>query len=180
MLGSLGAHTVQVRRPEHLDGLDGLVIPGGESTVIDRLSRVTGLTAPLRRAVAAGVPVFGTCAGLIMLAERLVDAASGQQTVGGLDVAVRRNAFGAQSQSFETLLDVPMLGEKPVPAVFIRAPLIQDVGPGVEVIARLPDGTIVGVRTASVVGLSFHPEMTDDDRFHRHFLSMVEARRTPR
>lgn len=176
ILTDLGADVVPVRRPEELARVDGLVIPGGESSVMDKLSRAFGLQGPLRDAIAGGLPVYGTCAGLIMLADRIVDAIDGQETLGGLDVTVRRNAFGSQVESFEIDLDVPAVGTPPVHAVFIRAPLVEHVGPGVEPLATLPDGTVVAVRAGNLVGTSFHPEMNGEPRFHRLLLDAARDR----
>ena len=177
MLEALGVDAVTVRRPEDLARVDGLVVPGGESSVMDKLSRLFGLAGPLRDAIAAGLPVYGTCAGLIMLADRVNDAIDGQQTLGGFDVTVRRNAFGSQLDSFETDLAVPVLGERPVHAVFIRAPVVESVGEGVDVLSTLDDGRIVAVQQGALLGTSFHPEITGETRFHEHFLGMVRARR---
>ncbi len=137
VLTDLGADVELVRRPSELAAVGGLVIPGGESSVIDKLSRSFGMQQPIREAIAAGMPMYGTCAGLILLADRITDGIEGQQTFGGLDVVVRRNAFGSQLDSFETDLDVPALGDPPVHAVFIRAPLVEEVGAGVETLAQL-------------------------------------------
>lgn len=181
LLESLGASPRRVRRGADLDGLDGIVLPGGESTVIDKLMRSFGLAEPLRDAVSGGLPVLATCAGLVVLATDLEDAAKGQQTLGLLDVTVRRNAFGSQLDSFEGTLDVDGVGEG-IPATFIRAPVVTRVGPDVEVISRLPDeaghtsGAIVGVRQRNILALSFHPEETDDDRVHRRWLQDVCTR----
>ncbi|SFS04970.1 5'-phosphate synthase pdxT subunit [Microbacterium sp. cf046] len=175
VLSDLGADVDLVRRPSELSAVDGLVIPGGESSVIDKLSRAFGMQQPLRDAIAGGMPIYGTCAGLILLADRITDGIDGQQTFGGLDVTVQRNAFGNQLDSFETDLDVPVLGEPPVHAVFIRAPLVLDAGSGVETVARLADGRIVAVRTPTLLGTSFHPEVTGERRFHELFLDTVRA-----
>lgn len=156
--------------------MSGLVIPGGESSVMDKLSRLFGLAEPLRAAIADGLPVYGTCAGLIMLADTVLDAIAGQQSLGGLDVAVRRNAFGSQLDSFETDLDIPDIGGEPMHAVFIRAPIVENVGEKVRVLAALDDGRVVAVAQGNLIGTSFHPEMTDDHRFHDYFLDMVRAR----
>jgi len=129
----------------------------------------------LRQAIADGLPVYGTCAGLILLADRITDGIAGQQTLGGLDVTVRRNAFGSQVDSFETDLEVPVLGEPPVHAVFIRAPLVVETGPGVEILAALDDGRVVAVRQGALLGTSFHPEVSGETRFHELFLSMARA-----
>lgn len=166
----LGAEAVLVRRPAELTDLDGLILPGGESTVIDRLSRTFGLRDPLRAAIADGLPVLGTCAGLILLADRILDGAPGQETFGGLDVTVRRNAFGSQAESFETELQVPELGPPRVRATFIRAPVIEESGPAARVLARLEDGRGVAVAQGNLLGLSFHPEVSGETRFHRMLL----------
>jgi len=176
ILKSLGADAIAVRRPEELASVSGLVIPGGESSVMDKLSRLFGLAEPLRAAIADGLPVYGTCAGLIMLADTVLDAIAGQQSLGGLDVAVRRNAFGSQLDSFETDLDIPDIGGEPMHAVFIRAPIVENVGEKVRVLAALDDGRVVAVAQGNLIGTSFHPEMTDDHRFHDYFLDMVRAR----
>lgn len=175
VLRSLGAEAVPVRRPEELETIGGLVIPGGESSVMDKLSRLFGLAEPLKAAIAGGLPVYGTCAGLIMIADTLIDSITGQQSLGGLDVAVRRNAFGSQLDSFETDLDIPVLGDPPMHAVFIRAPVVESAGPGVTVLASLDDGRIVAVEQGNLLGTSFHPEMTGDTRFHEYFLRKVQA-----
>ncbi|ALJ20347.1 pyridoxal 5'-phosphate synthase glutaminase subunit PdxT [Microbacterium sp. No. 7] len=176
VLAQLGADVVRVRRAEELASVEGLVIPGGESSVIDKLSRSFGLQAPIRAAIASGLPVYGTCAGLIMLADRIVDGIEGQESFGGLDIAVQRNAFGGQIESFETELDVPALGSAPVPATFIRAPVVREAGAGVEVLARLSDGRIVAVRQGGLLGTSFHPEVAGETRFHALFLDAVRQR----
>ncbi len=176
LLAGLGAETVLVRRPEELAVVDGLVIPGGESSVIDKLSRTFGMQEPIRAAIAAGLPVYGTCAGLILLADEVLDGIEGQQSFGGMDIAVRRNAFGRQTESFEIPLDVPALGELPVHATFIRAPIVERVGPDVEVLATLPDGGIVAVRHGALLGTSFHPEVDGETRFHEMFLERVGDR----
>ncbi|WP_232331283.1 pyridoxal 5'-phosphate synthase glutaminase subunit PdxT [Agromyces laixinhei] len=175
VLASLGAEVSLVRRPEDLDGVDGLVIPGGESTVMDKLTRIFGLQAPMRAAIAAGLPVYGTCAGLILLADAVLDAIDGQESLGGLDVVVRRNAFGSQNQSFETDLDVPALGDAPVHAVFIRGPVVESVGDSATPLASLADGRVVAVEQGNLLGTSFHPEITGEHRFHEYFLAKVRA-----
>jgi 5'-phosphate synthase pdxT subunit len=177
VLRSLGADARPVRRASELSEVDGLVIPGGESTVMDKLARAFGLAEPLKNAIHSGLPVYGTCAGLIMIADRVIDAIAGQQSLGGLDISVRRNAFGSQLDSFETDLDIPVLGEPPVHAVFIRAPIVESAGAGVRVLSALPDGRIVAVEQGSLLGTSFHPEMTGDTRFHEYFLDRVRATR---
>ncbi|SEH93706.1 pyridoxal phosphate synthase yaaE subunit [Leifsonia sp. CL147] len=173
VLRGLGADAVPVRRPEELEEIGGLVIPGGESSVMDKLSRAFGLAEPLRDAIAGGLPVYGTCAGLIMLADRILDGIAGQQTLGGLDVAVRRNAFGSQVDSFETDLDIPALGDAPLHAVFIRAPIVESVGEKATALARVDDGRVVAVEQGNLLGTSFHPEITGDTRFHEYFLQRV-------
>ena len=173
VLRSLGADAVPVKRPEELDRVGGLVIPGGESSVMDKLSRLFGLAEPLKDAVASGMPVYGTCAGLIMLADTLLGAINGQQTLGGFDLVVRRNAFGSQLDSFETDLDVPVLGEPQMHAMFIRAPVVESLGPKATALASLADGRVVAVEQGNLLGTSFHPEMTGDTRFHQYFLDRV-------
>jgi len=175
VLTALGARAVPVRRPAELASVDGLVLPGGESSVIDKLSRAFGMQEPIRAAIAAGMPVYGTCAGLILLADRVTDAVAGQESFGGLDVTVRRNAFGSQADSFETDLDVPALGGPPVRAAFIRAPVVEEVGRVAEALASLDDGAIVAVRQGALLGTSFHPEVTGERRFHALFLDTVRA-----
>jgi 5'-phosphate synthase pdxT subunit len=175
VLAELGAKAVPVRRERELDEVDGLVIPGGESTVMDKLARSFGLAEPLRARIAEGLPVYGTCAGLILLADTVLDAAAGQQTFGGLDVAVRRNAFGNQLDSFETDLDVEGFEGPPVHAAFIRAPVVERVGDRARAIASVDDGRVVAVRQGNLLGTSFHPEITGETRFHRAFLDTVVA-----
>jgi 5'-phosphate synthase pdxT subunit len=176
VLRSLGADARPIRRPDELAEVAGLVIPGGESSVMDKLSRAFGLAQPLKDAIRSGLPVYGTCAGLIMLADRVLDAIGGQQSLGGLDISVRRNAFGSQLDSFETDLEIPSIGVPPMHAVFIRAPVVERVGEGVTALATLSDGRVVAVRQGNLLGTSFHPEMTGDTRFHEYFLTMVRAR----
>jgi pyridoxal 5'-phosphate synthase pdxT subunit len=175
VLTLLGADVELVRRPIELAAVEGLVLPGGESSVIDKLSRAFGMQRPIRDAIAAGMPMYGTCAGLILLADRITDGIAGQETFGGLDVTVQRNAFGSQVDSFETDLDVPALGGPAVHAVFIRAPLVEEAGPAAEALAALDDGRIVAVRQDALLGTSFHPEVTGEHRFHELFLDMVRA-----
>jgi 5'-phosphate synthase pdxT subunit len=175
VLGELGADAIPVRRATELDDVAGLIIPGGESSVMDKLARNFGLFDPLRARIADGMPVYGTCAGLIMLADTVRDAIDGQRTLGGLDVVVRRNAFGNQNDSFETDLDIPELGGPPVHAVFIRAPAVEEVGPAAHALATLDDGRVVAVEQGALLGTAFHPEMTDDYRFHQRFLARVAS-----
>ncbi|GGU42313.1 pyridoxal 5'-phosphate synthase glutaminase subunit PdxT [Streptomyces daghestanicus] len=164
-----------VRRPGELDGVDGLVIPGGESTTISKLAVLFGMMEPLRARVRAGLPVYGTCAGLIMLADKILDPRSGQETIGGIDMIVRRNAFGRQNESFEAAVDIEGVEGDPVEGVFIRAPWVESVGAGIEVLAE-HEGHIVAVRQGNALATSFHPELTGDHRVHRLFTDMVRAR----
>lgn len=175
VLRELGAEVAPVRRPAELAAIDGLVLPGGESSVIDKLTRAFGMQAPLRSAIAAGMPVYGTCAGMILLADRITDGIAGQETLGGLDITVQRNAFGSQVESFETDLGVPALGDPAVHAVFIRAPLVIEAGPGVEALATLDDRRIVAVRQGALLATAFHPEVTGETRVHELFLETVRA-----
>jgi 5'-phosphate synthase pdxT subunit len=170
-----GADAVPVKTEAALAGLDGLVIPGGESTTIGRLLTVFGLLEPLRQLLAAGLPAYGSCAGMILLADDVVDGLTGQPLLGGLDVTVRRNAFGRQVDSFEADLDVTDLTE-PVHAVFIRAPWVERVGERVQVLATEPGGHPVVVRQGDLLATSFHPELTGDDRVHALFVSLVRSR----
>ncbi|MER7953530.1 MULTISPECIES: pyridoxal 5'-phosphate synthase glutaminase subunit PdxT [unclassified Streptomyces] len=165
-----------VRRPEELAEVDGLVIPGGESTTISKLAVLFGLMEPLRERIAAGLPVYGTCAGLIMLADKILDPRSGQETFGGIDMIVRRNAFGRQNESFEAGVTVTGIEDGPVEGVFIRAPWVESVGAEVEVLAE-HEGHIVAVRQGQVLATSFHPELTGDHRIHALFVDMVRAAR---
>lgn len=175
VLDALGARVTLVRRAAELAEVDGLVLPGGESSVIDKLARAFELLGPIRQAIADGMPVYGTCAGLILLADRISDGIAGQQTFGGLDVTVRRNAFGGQVESFETDLDVAELGGPPVHAAFIRAPLVEELGPAARPLAALDDGRVVAVEQGALLGTAFHPEVTGDIRFHERFLARVAA-----
>ncbi|MDP5182924.1 pyridoxal 5'-phosphate synthase glutaminase subunit PdxT [Blastococcus sp. BMG 814] len=177
VLHAEGADARPVRRPEELADLHGIVLPGGESTTMAKLAARWGLLQPLRDAVGAGLPAYGSCAGMILLADRLLDAPPGQETVGGLDVTVRRNAFGRQVDSFETRVELDGLAGGPVHAVFIRAPWVEEAGPGVQVLGRVvggpADGRIVAVRQGDVVATSFHPELTGDRRVHALFVDIV-------
>ncbi|MGW8557599.1 pyridoxal 5'-phosphate synthase glutaminase subunit PdxT [Streptomyces tubercidicus] len=165
-----------VRRPEELDGIDGLVIPGGESTTMSKLAVTFGMLEPLRAFVRAGKPVYGTCAGMIMVADKLLDAREDQETFGGVDMIVRRNAFGRQNESFEAAIDVAGIPGGPVEGVFIRAPWVESVGGAVEVLATY-DGHTVAVRQGNVLATSFHPELTGDHRVHALFVDMVRRAR---
>ena len=175
VLAALGAEVSLVRRPAELEQVDALVIPGGESSVIDKLARSFGLHAPIRARIEAGMPVLGTCAGLILLADRVEGAIAGQQSFGGLDATVRRNAFGTQAESFETDLDVDGFSG-PVRATFIRAPRVVSVGPRARVLAALAGGEVVAVRQGALIGLAFHPEVSGETRFHEMLLASVEGR----
>jgi len=197
-IGTAGGRPVAVRRPAELDAVDGLIIPGGESTTIWKLLDIFELAAPLRARIDAGMPVFGSCAGMILLARRLVGVASGQQTLGAIDMTVRRNAFGRQLDSFESDISLAGVSGPPFRAVFIRAPWVDEIGPGVEVLARVdtalagghprysdgqepPEnlatepgaGKIVAVRQGRALATAFHPELTQDNRMHKIFIDMV-------
>jgi 5'-phosphate synthase pdxT subunit len=178
MLADLGVQAIGVRRASELDACDGLVVPGGESTTMAKLARTFDLFDPLQKRIRAGMPTFGTCAGMIMLADRIEDGAPGQETLGGLDITVRRNAFGRQVDSFEADLEVEGLDDL-VHAVFIRAPWVEAVGDGVDVLARVGDGPaagrIVAVRQGPLMATSFHPEVGGDARIHRLFVDLVRT-----
>lgn len=178
----LGAVAHAVRLPQQLEDVDGLIVPGGESTVMGKLMVEYGLDQPLRDRIAAGTPVWGTCAGMILLARETDNALAGQPLLATMHIRVARNAFGTQRESFETDLRVPVLGERPVHALFIRGPSVVSTGPGVAILARLDDGggedglgTIVAVREGPLLATAFHPEVTDDLRFHDYFLGMVRV-----
>ncbi len=174
-LHELGYETALVRTPADVARVDALVIPGGESSVIDKLSRIFGVRDSIVGRIQSGMPVLGTCAGLIMLADQITGGLADQQTFGGLNVVVERNAFGSQSESFETDLTVSGVGETPLHVAFIRGPVIASIGEGVTVLSTLPDGTIVGVRQGNAVGVSFHPEVTGETALHRWFVESVVA-----
>ena len=178
-LEAAGATGVRVRRPEEIEGIDGLVIPGGESTVMDKLVRTFGLHEPLRARLTGGLPAYGSCAGMIMLADRIADGRDDQQTLGGLDITVRRNAFGRQVDSFEADLHIRELGPEPMRAVFIRAPWVEETGAAVRVLARVESGPaagrVVAVRQGNLLATSFHPEVTGDHRVHSYFVAMVRS-----
>jgi 5'-phosphate synthase pdxT subunit len=174
MLGDLGAEPVLVKLPHHLEGIEGLVIPGGESTTIGKLLREYELMAPIRQMAQDGMPVFGTCAGMIVMAARIQGEPEPHLAL--MDVTVNRNSFGRQRESFETDLDIPEIGEKPFRAVFIRAPHIESVGEGVKTLAMY-EGRIVAVREGKFIATSFHPELTADDRLHAYFLDIVAGKR---
>jgi 5'-phosphate synthase pdxT subunit len=173
-LRQLKVEALPVRLAPELNGLDGLIIPGGESTAISKLMLSSKLTEEIKSLARKGMPIFGTCAGMIVLSTKNSD--QDVAPLGVMDIIVKRNAFGRQVNSFETELAIPVLGEKPFPAVFIRAPLIEQVNGNVEVLARLADGTAVAARQGKLLVSAFHPELTDDLRFHQYFLDMVAGR----
>ncbi len=176
VLQQLGAEALPVRLPGELDGLDGLIIPGGESTTMLNLMQSFDLLRPLRELAQAGFPVLGTCAGMICLAKKAYNANNtNMETLALMDIEVRRNAFGRQVDSFEAELLVPALGDKPFPAVFIRAPIVERTGPQVEILARLPNEVVVAARQGKMVATAFHPELTGDVRLHSYFLKIVAS-----
>jgi pyridoxal 5'-phosphate synthase pdxT subunit len=174
-LAAIGVESIEVRTLADLSRSAGLIIPGGESTVMQKLAVAYDLFRPLHDALKSGLPAFGTCAGLIMLADEIIDGIPGQSGFGGLDVSVRRNAFGNQLDSFEVELEFKGVEGPAVHAAFIRAPIVERVGHGVEVLAQLSDGRIVGVRQGNLMGISFHPEVTGETRIHELFVSMVHG-----
>ncbi|WP_327084624.1 pyridoxal 5'-phosphate synthase glutaminase subunit PdxT [Nocardiopsis sp. EMB25] len=179
VLEQLDVRTAKVLGPDQLDTVDALVIPGGESTTMSKLAVRYGLLEPLRKRIEAGMPAYGTCAGMIMLADRLLGGIDGQETIGGIDMTVRRNAFGRQTESFEAAVPLEGVGEEPFDAVFIRAPWVESVGPEVTVFGRVPGtdgaGRIVAVRQGGLMATSFHPELTGDARIHRLFVDIVKG-----
>ena len=175
MLAELGVEGKAVRLPKHLDDLDGIILPGGESTTIGKLMVLYGLDEPLQQKIRVGFPIWGTCAGLILLARETDNALEGQPLLASMHIRIRRNAFGSQRESFETDLSVPVIGEAPFHAFFIRGPAIESVGPEGEVLATLDDGTIVAVREGHLLGTAFHPEVGGDPRFHQYFLRIVQS-----
>jgi 5'-phosphate synthase pdxT subunit len=191
VLAHIGAEPVEVRLPQHLEGLNSLIIPGGESTAIGQIAKRWGLLEPIRAFARSGRPLLGTCAGMILMAKEVVDGIPGQPLLELMDITVRRNAFGRQVDSFEADLEIPALGERPFHTIFIRAPLIERVKEGVEVLARLEpalsgtegpalsgaegEGTVVAARQGNLLVASFHPELMDDDRFHRYFVGLSEV-----
>jgi 5'-phosphate synthase pdxT subunit len=174
-LTGAGAQARPVRRAEELAEIDGLVIPGGESTTMSKLAVIFGLLEPLRDRIRGGLPAYGSCAGMIMLADKILGGRDDQETIGGIDMIVRRNAFGRQNESFEAAVDITGVEGGPVEGVFIRAPWVESTGSGVETLARLADGTVVAVRQGNLLATSFHPELTGDHRVHRLFTDMVRA-----
>jgi 5'-phosphate synthase pdxT subunit len=176
-LDAIGVEGVEVRLPADLEEVSGLILPGGESTAQRRLIERWGLREPILDLARSGAPLFGTCAGMILLAHDIVDGDPTALPL--LDIGVRRNAFGRQLDSFEAEVSVPMLGDRPIHAVFIRAPIVERVGPGVDVLARLDDGRIVAVRERNVVATAFHPELTGETRFHRLVATMAAEHDDP-
>ncbi len=174
-LDRIGVSSLKVRTLQELESVSALIIPGGESTVIHKLSVAYGLFQPIKAKIKAGLPVFGTCAGLIMLSDEIIDGISGQETFGGLDVTVQRNAFGHQLDSFEVDLDFEGITDGQVRAAFIRAPLITRVGAAASVVAQLPNGGVVGVQQENLLGISFHPEVTGEDRIHALFAKLAKV-----
>ncbi len=176
-ISASGAAAIPVRCPDELATVDGLILPGGESTTIAKLLSRFDLMQPLRARIRAGLPVYGSCAGMILLADRILDAPADQDTIGGIDVTVRRNAFGRQVESFENEVPMPELGARSFAAVFIRAPWVEQAGPAVQILGRVSggaaDGKVVAVRQGALLATSFHPELTDDGRVHAFFVDMV-------
>jgi len=176
-LSACGVETLAVRRPAELERVDGLVIPGGESTTMWKLARAFDLLEPLRKRIEGGMPAYGSCAGMIMLADRIVDGVEGQETIGGIDMTVRRNAFGRQVDSFESRVTIGDRSRAPYDAVFIRAPWVESVGEGVEVLGVAETGAyagrIVAVRQGPLMATAFHPELTGDIRVHEYFADLV-------
>ena len=177
ILQKLGVDTPEIRLPGQLHALDGLIMPGGESTTILKLMHGYGLFQPLKELISRGFPVWGTCAGMICLASRIKNSQqSSLQPLEVMEITVKRNAFGRQVDSFEIELDMPVLGTQPYHAIFIRAPLIEKVGERVEVLAKLPEGVIVAARQGNLLASSFHPELTADARFHQYFIKVVASK----
>ncbi len=172
-LNKIKVETSEVRLPQDLDNLDGLIIPGGESTTITKLMLAYDLSHRIKELVERGLPVMGTCAGMIVLAKKVIDG-NGVQSLNLIDITVRRNAFGRQANSFETDLKIEVLGEKPFHSIFIRAPLIESISDNVEILARLDNGTIVAAKQNNKMVLSFHPELTDDLRIHQYFIDLIK------
>ena len=174
MLQQLGVEAPPIRLPHELDTLDALIIPGGESTTMLRLMESFRLIQPIRELVRDGLPLWGTCAGMVLLAKSISNYE--METLNLMDMGIRRNAFGSQIDSFEVDLEIPTVGEEPFHAVFIRAPVVKEAKPGVKVLSRLPDGTIVAARQNRLLACAFHPEFTNDLRFHSYFLNMVSRK----
>jgi 5'-phosphate synthase pdxT subunit len=170
LLTSLGVESIEVRNAEQLASVDGLILPGGESTTISKLIDIFGLRDDLLAYISKGKPVYGTCAGMIMLATEVLDEASGQQSLKAMDISVRRNAFGSQLDSFEASIE---FAGAPVDVAFIRAPIVERVGENVQILSLLPDGAVVAVREGNLLATSFHPELTGDSSVHEYFLGMI-------
>jgi 5'-phosphate synthase pdxT subunit len=173
-LAELNVGSLPVRRPEELPGIDGIVLPGGESTTVSMLLESSGLAEPLGKELASGLPAFGTCAGMILLSRAISDGRSDQRCYGAIDIVVRRNGYGGQLESFECDLQAVSLGASPVHAIFIRAPVVEQVGPEVEVLATIQSTPVI-CRQGSVLVAAFHPELTDDRRLHELFVSMIDG-----
>ena len=174
LLTSLGVESIEVRNAEQLASVDGLILPGGESTTISKLIDIFGLRDDLLAYISKGKPVYGTCAGMIMLATEVLDEASGQQSLKAMDISVRRNAFGSQLDSFEASIE---FAGAPVDVAFIRAPIVERVGENVQILSQLTDGAVVAVREGSLLATSFHPELTGDSSVHEYFLGMISKTR---
>jgi 5'-phosphate synthase pdxT subunit len=170
LLTSLGVESIEVRNAEQLASVDGLILPGGESTTISKLIDIFGLRDDLLTFISKGTPVYGTCAGMIMLATEVLDAAAGQRSLKAMDISVRRNAFGSQLDSFEASIE---FAGAPVDVAFIRAPIVERVGEKAQILSQLPDGAVVAVREGSLLATSFHPELTGDSSVHEYFLGMI-------
>jgi 5'-phosphate synthase pdxT subunit len=177
LLEASGAEAIRIRHASDIGKVSGIVLPGGESTTISKLAVIDGLMEPLRDAASSGVPIYGSCAGMILLADRILDGRPDQETIGGIDMTVRRNAFGRQVDSFEGGIDLLGMGEDPFPGIFIRAPWVEEIGENVEVLGRVgsgpAEGRIVAVRDRHLIATSFHPELTGDTRVHQYFVEMV-------
>jgi len=171
IISKLGACPVAVRQPEQLEGLDGLIIPGGESTTMLKLMHEYNLFQPIKEFAHSGLPIMGTCAGMVLLSKKVFNP--DMNTLALMDIEVQRNAFGRQVDSFETIISMPSLGDEPFTAVFIRAPIIENSGPAVDIMGRLADGRIVAARQGNILALSFHPELSNDSRIHSYFLEIT-------
>jgi 5'-phosphate synthase pdxT subunit len=177
VLDKLGVEAIPVRKPDELEGLDGLIIPGGESITILNLMHSSNLLKPLKEIAQAGLPIMGTCAGMVLIANKVSN--SNMDTLSLMDMVVRRNAFGRQLDSFETELAIPALGEKPFPAIFIRAPFIDSTGPQVDILAKLDSGIVVAARQGRLLAIAFHPELSNDPRLHQYFLETIATNDIP-
>ncbi len=177
LLEAAGAAAIHIRHASDIARVSGIILPGGESTTISKLAVIDGLMEPLRQAAKSGLPMYGSCAGMILLADRILDGRPDQETIGGIDMTVRRNAFGRQVDSFEGGIDLAGIEGDPFPGIFIRAPWVEEIGPGVQVLGRVSsgdaEGRIVAVRDRSLIATSFHPELTGDTRVHQYFVEMV-------